>query len=138
MTEINPDSKSQNVAQQLEPALPIPIPDSKSQIVAQQLENASGDERHECECGKTILKKNVNAHLKTAAHLKATAKPNAENLAPIEDNTNEPVVKKDAAFKIKSEFDIIQSKLDLLLEMVADVHAAEFESDDEDEEAANN
>jgi len=138
MTEINPDSKSQNVAQQLEPALPIPIP-----------EVLSGDERHECECGKTILKKNVNAHLKTAAHLKATAKPNAENLAPIEDNTNEPVVrlaesivapqlKKDAAFKIKSEFDIIQSKLDLLLEMVADVHAAEFESDDEDEEAANN
>ena len=71
---------------------------------------------------------------------------NKEDVLPlVEDNTNEPIVrlvesivapqpKKDSAFKIKSEFEIIHSKLDLLLEMIADLHAAEYCSEDEEEE----
>lgn len=131
MTEINPELS----------ILPT-IPENNA-VVAHSAQLALLDEKVQCPCGKSVLKKNLASHQKTAAHLKATT--SAETLpAVIDDNTNEPVVvKKDQALrlaesivapqlKIKQEFQNLHSKLDLMLEILADLHSAEYCSEDEE------
>lgn len=95
------------------------IPDSNSQ------------EKVLCQCGKSISKKNLSVHLKTAAHINSV-NPIPEHIpipsAPI-DIPSKPI---DGQLKIKQRFDELDEKLEHILDILVDLEDAILGPEDDD------
>jgi hypothetical protein len=82
-----------------------------------------------CSCGKLISRKNMATHLRTGAHTKDTKVEAQVVFESVKESKKEAA---DGGLKIKQRFDSIDQKLDVLFDMVADLHEAEYgESDGE-------
>ena len=117
-------------------SIPEPVPVALGQLAPRENPPvAPVDEKVKCECGKSVLPKNLPAHLKTQAHSNVIMVPNPHCL----DNPTEPIFipvskgKNETGPKLTTEFKNLNTKLDLILEVLADLHAAEYETDEEDE-----
>lgn len=84
-----------------------------------------------CECGKELSKKHLPAHLASAVHMKTLAE---KKIKQAEELKAQVVEKKDqketAAIKISTQFDLLNKKLDKLMEDVEDILDALYEDDE--------
>ena len=95
--------------------IPIELPIEKPKIAIEKVK---------CECGKMISIKNLSTHQHTEVHKKAVGLP------VIKEQKEEG--KKDGSNKLKERFDLIDSKLDLLIDMLEEVHEEVTAEDEED------
>ncbi len=85
-----------------------------------------------CSCGKSISKKNMGVHLKTAAHQPSVVTPIAVPL--VENKLIENTVENKSngsENKIKQRFDSLESKLDHLIDLLEEVADVLLGPDDE-------
>ena len=137
MFDLNPNLQQVSIPEKILEHLLTPdnlrTPDDNVNL--ERLFHSTPDEKVKCECGKSVLPKNLPAHLKTQAHSNVIMVPNPHCL----DNPTEPIYipvskgKNETGPKLTTEFKNLNTKLDLILEILADLHAAEYETDEEDE-----